>query len=359
MTIKSKFEKLASEKNTPCVSISLNTHRTHPENTQDIVALKNLLKEAEDRVIAEFGKRPVAALLDNIAGISTEIDVNYNLDSLHIFLSNDTKEVIKTACPVTENSIHIADSFAIRPLIQAQNNSAEYLILLLSQSGVNLYHALNDSIIAEIKNDDFPFPENAHFLTAPDKASDPKQVDNMVREFMNEVDKAIMKVYHEMGLNCIVICTEDNHSRLMQVADKPIVYAGHAAVDYNNIATHHLARQGWEIIKTIQAQHNTDAISEMHEAVAQGNVLTDLQEIFQASVDGRGDLLLVNQDFAQPVLMTSDRTFEVAADKNAAGAIDDITSNIAWEVLSKKGRVIFTEPGQLGDLGHVALKSRY
>lgn len=32
MTIKNKLEKLAAEKSTPCISISLNTHRTFPEN---------------------------------------------------------------------------------------------------------------------------------------------------------------------------------------------------------------------------------------------------------------------------------------------------------------------------------------
>ena len=40
MTLKQKLEALATEKNTPCVTISLNTHRTHPENVQDIILLK-------------------------------------------------------------------------------------------------------------------------------------------------------------------------------------------------------------------------------------------------------------------------------------------------------------------------------
>lgn len=100
MSIKEQLVKLANEKNSPCVTISLNTHRTHPDNAKDEVMLKNLLKEAEDKIIAEFGKRPVASLLEKIENLASEIDVNYNLDSLHIFLSNDTKEIIKSAWPV-------------------------------------------------------------------------------------------------------------------------------------------------------------------------------------------------------------------------------------------------------------------
>jgi hypothetical protein len=63
MMKKEKLEKLASEKSSPCVTISMNTHRTAPDNLEDIIGLKNLLKEAHERVVNEFGKRPVAGLL--------------------------------------------------------------------------------------------------------------------------------------------------------------------------------------------------------------------------------------------------------------------------------------------------------
>lgn len=359
MTIRQKLEVLASEKNTPCVTISLNTHRTHPDNVQDKIQLKNLLKEAEDRVINEFGKRPVAPLLEKLSVIENEIDVNYNIDSLHIFLSNDTREIIKSVWPVNDNGVHISDTFAVRPLIKVYSRSEEYCILLLSQSGVNLYESINDGITEEVKNDDFPFTENPHYNTNKEKVSDSKYLDNLVREFFNKVDKAVVKVYHQTGLHCVVVCTEDNYSRLMQVADKPNVYHGYVNIDYNNTATHHIAKQSWEIIKELQHKRRTEAISEMKEAVAEGKVLTDLQEIYQAAIDGRGDLLIVHQDFAQAVRMTTDRTFERITDSSKPNTIDDITSNIAWNVLSKQGRVFFTVQEEIKDLGEIVLKTRY
>lgn len=359
MAIKQKLEKLATEKNTPCVTISLNTHRTHPDNVQDKILLKNLLKEAEDRIVNEFGKRQVASLLEKLSVIENEIDVNYNMDSLHIFLSNDTKEIIKSAWSVNDNAVHISDTFAVRPLIKAYNRSEEYYILLLSQSGVNLYESLNDGITEEIKNDDFPFSENPHFNTNREKVSDSKHLDNLVREFLNKMDKAVVKVHHQTGLHCVVICTEDNYSRLMQVADKPNVYHGYVNIDYNNTAAHHIAKQSWEIIKELQRKRKTEAISEMKEAVAEGKVLTDLQEIYQAASDGRGDLLIVHQNFTQAVRMTTDRTFERITDVTKPNTIDDITSTIAWDVLSKQGRVFFTIQEEIKDLGEIVLKTRY
>lgn len=354
-----QLEKLASEKSTPCVTISLNTHRTHPDNAQDATRLKNFLKEAEDRVIAEYGKRPAAELLEKMEQVTNEIDVNYNLDSLHIFLSNDTKEIVKSSWSTSNEGVHISDSFAVRSLIKSFNRSETYLLMVLSQSDVQLYEALNDGIVQEIRNDDFPFSDNSHYNTHAERGSDSKHLDDLVREFMNKVDKALVRVHNETNMHCVVICTEDNYSRLQQVADKPAVYFGYAAIDYNKLETHHVVQQSWEIIKALQKERRTAALEEIKESVSRGMVLTDLQEIFRAAIDGRGDLLMVHQDFSQPVVMTSDRTFDLVEDSATPGAIDDITSSIAWEVLSKKGRVFFTAQNDLEEFGYVVLKTRY
>jgi len=359
MTLKEQLLKLGNEKNQPCVSISLNTHRTHPDNATDEIVLKNFLNEAEERVIAEFGKRTVAALLENINSVADEIDVNYNLDSLHIFLSNDTKEIIKSSWSTSKEGVYISENFALDTVIKSFNRSENYLLMLLSQSGVHLYEALNDEILQEINNEDFPFSENQYTISNFDKGSDSKHLDDLVREFLNNVDKALVKYHNETDLNCVVICTEDNYSRLQQVADKPSVYLGYAAVNYNNIANSHIVKQSWDIIKTIQKERRSKEISEIKEAVGKGIVLTDLQEIFQASIDGNGDLLMIHQDFSQPVIMTSDRTFELTTDSGKTNVIDDITSNIAWEVLSKNGRVIFTSQEEIKEIGALVLKTRY
>lgn len=359
MVLKALLQKLGKEKNNPCVTISLNTHRTHRDNTQDTILLKNLLREAEERVLNEFGKRPVSALLERINTVQGEIDVNYNLDSLHLFLSNDTQEIITLPWPASQDKVYLSQMFAVRPLIDAYTRSESYLVMLLSQNGVQLYEALNDGIITEIVNNDFPFTENVQPIFYEEKTSDPAYLDDLVRGYFNKIDKALVKVHHETGLRCIVTCTANNYSLLMQVADKPNIYHGYVNIDYNRRAPHQIARQSWELVKELQRERRSQAIREVKQAVSEGKVLTDLQEIYQAAVDGRGDLLVVHENFAQPVLMNGDRTFELIEDAGTPGAIDDITSNIAWEVLVKNGRAVFTAQEEIKDLGEIVLKTRY
>lgn len=358
MSIKQKLETLAAERNEPCVTISFNTHRTRPDNEKDKIVLKNLVKEAEKRVIEKFGKRPVLPLLDKLASITEQTDVSYNLDSLHLFLSNDTQEVIRSIWPVKENIVQVSDSFAIRPLIKSYSRTEEYYILLLSQGGVNLYHAINDSIIEEIVNEDFPFTENPIMLMHPVQVSDAKRVDNKAKEYFNNVDKALVKLYNDSNLKTVVVTTESNYSLLQQVADLRSVYLGNVSLDFNNSAPHQLVSQAWKFIQSVQHEERKEAINEMKNAVSEGLVITDLQEIYQAAVDGRGELLIVNQSFSQPVILEN-RTLKIVEDSSGKDVIDDVTSTISWEVVSKKGRVIYTEQEQLNDLGNIALKTRY
>ena len=159
MALKETLQQLGAEKNNPCVSISMNTHRTRPKADQDKILLKNLLKEAHDRVSKEYDKSTVESLLNKIKTVRDEIDISTNLDSLHIFLSNDTQEIIKSPWEASRNRVNISTQFAIRPLIKAYNRSEPYLIMVLSQNKVTLYEAVNDSIIQEVKNNDFPFTE--------------------------------------------------------------------------------------------------------------------------------------------------------------------------------------------------------
>lgn len=359
MAVRQKLEKLAAETNAPCVTISLNTHRTHPDSEQDRILLKNLLKEAEERILTKYDKRSVIPLLDKISKLAENIDVNYHLDSLHIFLSNDTQEEIKSIWEVNQNAVHVSDKFAVRPLVKDLSRTEEYLILLLSQSGAFLYEAMNDSIVSEVKNDDFPYPEKEMIVFEANNTSDPKQVDNKVREYFNRIDKRLVKVYHETGLKCAVVCTESNFTLLKQIADVPDLYLGFVPVNYNNVAPHFIAKQSWELIQSVQKERRKKAIDEIMESVSEGKVLTDLQEIYLAAIDGRADLLIAHQEYVQPALLNGGRSIELVNNGAVPGAVDDIVSTISWEVLSKKGRVEYTRQEQLGDLGKIALKTRY
>ena len=359
MALKTTLFRLSELTETPCITISLNTHRTHPDNRQDKVLLKNLCAEAEERLLAEFGKNKAGNLAEKIRQIPEEIDVNYNLDSLHIFISDNLTEIVRLPWPTASDIVHIADRFAVKPIIKALNRNEEYYILALSQSGGFLYEALGDGVEAEVTTDGFPFPENEHSVENNKVKSDGKRVDNMLKEYLNKVDKALLKLHHDTNLPVVVVSTPENYTALLEVADKPSMYAGNANKDYQNTKPHQLAEQAWQVVRTLQKQKKDEALNEMKESVPTGKVITDLQEIYRAAIDGRGDLLIVHNDFQQAVKMKDARSFELVTDSKGEGVLEDITNDIAWNVVNNGGRTVFTSAEDVKDLGEIVLKTRY
>jgi len=353
---KNRLEVLASERSFPCVTISMNTHRTFQNNT---IELNRLIKEAHDHVVDEFCQYDVNNLLDKIDHVAMDIDTNYNLESLHIFLSDSTTEIVKSSWPITKNTVSVAENFVIKPLIKDLNRLEEYLILVLSQSDVRLLQATNDTISGEIESEDFTFTKNPYLLTDQGKTLDGKQADNMVREFFNQIDKALVKIQNKTDMKIVVVSTEKNWSLLMQVADKPSIYYGNTAKSYNDSADHSMASDAWQIVIDLQKEKRTKAIKEMQDAAGHGKMLTDLHEIFLAVKAGRGDLLITHDDYHQSVKMNAQDSFNLVDDVTQPGVIDDITSDIAWEVIAKKGRAIFTSQDEFKSMGNIALKVRY
>ena len=228
---KDKLERLATERSNPCVTISMNTHRTYPNNQKDVIEFKKLLKEAHEHVANEFGQYEVNNLFEKIDHLANEVDLRFNFDSIHLFLSDSTTEIVKSSWPVLKNVVSVAENFVIKPLIKDFNRMEEYLILVLSQTDVRLLHAINDGIAGEISGEDFPFDKNPHFLADQDKSGDGKQIDNWINDFFNRIDKALVKIQNKTKMNIVVICTEDNWSHLLQVADQPSIYYGNVSIN--------------------------------------------------------------------------------------------------------------------------------
>ncbi len=352
------LEKLSSNKTAPCITISLNTHRTHPDNLKDSILLKNLVREAELRLIEDFGKRGSEELIQKLKDTVEPLNMSFNLDSMHIFISPDMAEVVKLPLPMSEDTVQIGAAFAVRPLLKALNRTENYLIMLLSRGGTRMFEAVNDQIIHEVETHDFPFPENQWYGTSGGERANATRVDNQEREYMNVVDKAVVALHQDTGLECVVISVADSFHILQQVADKPGIYLGHVDKNYKEIANHQLAADAWEMVSNLLSKRRKEAIAEMRKAIGQSKVVTDLGEIYRAAKEGRGDMLIMRSDFRQAVNKIDEYTIELV-NNGETPEVDDITSELAMEVYSKGGRVVFADADEVDSEVHTALKVRH
>ena len=132
-----------------CVTIILNTHRTKPDNQKDPLALKNLIKEAEQRLSVDRNKKDVQGLIQRLTELEAKIDHSHNLESLILFVNEDIAEYTRLPIPV-EDRVVIDQTFATRDLIRGLHLDSGYYVLVLSQQKVRLIEAFNDRVVAEI-----------------------------------------------------------------------------------------------------------------------------------------------------------------------------------------------------------------
>lgn len=119
----------------PSVSIFLPTHRAGKEIQQDPIRLKNLLTEAEKRLIAGGMRSPDAR--DLLAPASSLLEDGWfwrhQSDGLAIFLNQELSRSYRLPLEFTDLLV-ISDNFHIKPLLPLISGDENFYILALSQN---------------------------------------------------------------------------------------------------------------------------------------------------------------------------------------------------------------------------------
>lgn len=123
-----------------CVSIYMPTHPVGRDQQQDPIRLKNLLAEAETKLLANGLRRPEAEKLMRPA---EELLWNREFwqqpgDGLAIFVTNDFSQVY--GLPVEfEEQLHTGNGFYIKPLLPCLGRGIKFYVLAISLHNIRLF----------------------------------------------------------------------------------------------------------------------------------------------------------------------------------------------------------------------------
>ena len=355
--LKEKFLQLKDVYAYPSVTILLNTHRTKPDNQRDPINLKNLITETENRLDEEFKFREILKLKENLKNIQQQIDHNFNLDSLAIFVSNEVCDFVRLPISV-ENRVVIDHTFATRDLVRALHLSDNYYILTISQRNGRLYEAFNDQILEEITEGKFPVKNETHYSTDKLEISIAKRADDLVREFLNRVDKEFIEIYKRNPLNLIIAGTERNFHFYKEITDRKQAIIGWINQNRDEFTPHEIVKDAWKVKLDYLKEQQQTAISELEIAVSQQKFESGIREIWRAINEGRGDKLFVEKDYFQPARLENDEII-LMEDAKEAGVIDDMIDEIIERQLQFGGEVVFLENGSLDKFQRMGLKLRW
>lgn len=367
-TLKSLRETTAK----PAVSIFVKTHRKHPENEKDPIALKNQLKVAEERIENEYDKKTATTILEKIHAATADLDHNYNLDTLAIFASTDDVQVLRLPLDAKERVI-IDERFATRDLIRDMASAVHYYVVVLGRDQARLIEAANDRVVKEFTPEDdaqknmenIPFPiENNSLYKTGDGGSDrsANNENSYLKEYFNRVDKSVQELWGEHKMPLVIVGDNRNISYYKEVCDRPenIIGAVSNVTDLEDGSAKHIVDGVQEAVEAYRTSLHEAALGEIDKARGAEMLRTDLQEIYRSAFQGAGETLYLRKGYMQPAKIDEKaQTLTPAEDPAAEGVTDDAIGAIIEHVIHNGGKVVFMPQDIMGDDLPVALVTRY
>ncbi len=346
----------------PLVTLTLPTHRTAPENQQDPIRVKNLVNQAADRLLSEFKKREVEPILDHLEKAANQIDYRNTLDGLAIYIHPDFFRLFYLPFPLKERVV-VEDTFFTRDLIFALNRSQRYWVLALSEKPTRLFEGVRDSL-AEIQAEGFPMvhqgPGGEEPLPGGFGVRKSHIRDEYHRKFFRQVDQTLKPLLADDPLPLVVVGVDRYLAFYNEVTAHKELILTTLSGNHDKTSPPELAKLVWPLVELNLNEQRKQSLLVLEKAIGERKVISTVGEIWRYAQEGRGNLLLVEQNFHYPAFLNEvSQTLSPADDPSAPGVIDDAVDEIIEAVLAHQGKVVFLEDALLAEHGGIALVVRY
>jgi hypothetical protein len=359
---RSDIQRLQAVRTFPAVTIYSPTHRSYPDNQQDPVRVRNLVREAKKRLDQESGDGTVVrAISDTLDGLVEEIDFEHSLDSVAIFAGDEVAEVHYLPFRL-DAEVVIDETFATRNLLFALNRSPRYRVLVLSEKPTRLFEGSHDDL-EEVIGSGFPHANLGPDGTGPVKGTPHGHSavrDERHREFFREVERRFSPVQTADPLPLVLVGIGRNLAFFREVSKHGGQIVATLEGSHDKTPPHELGKKVWPLVlESILAQKNA-RLGELEQAVSAGKSASGLEQVWRAAKEGRGAVLLVEIGYRQSAdLMADGVTLRPGTGHGGPEALDDAVDEVIETVYGMGGEVVFVEPGTLEKHQRIALVLRY
>jgi hypothetical protein len=345
----------------PCLTITLPTHRTSPDNKQDPIRVKNLVTEGTNRLLGEFPKREVAPLIDRLNTLVDTIDYKYTLDGLLLVVNRDMAR--EYVLPFTLNErVVVDDTFFTRDLVHALNRTRRYWVISLSEQATRLFAATREDL-EEITTGGFPMrhtgPGGDEPLPRGVGINTSAYRDDRHRQFFRDVDNRFRAFMAEDPLPLALVGVDRYLTFFGEVSPATEIIATLPG-NVDHLSAHDLGRQIWPTVSAGFTARRREVLQHLEAAAGQHRVGSTLGEVWHLAGLGRGKVLVVEEGFHQPARLNEWGQLDLNVDDpTAPDVMDDAVDEVITTVLGKGGQVVFVEDGELALHNRIALLLRY
>ncbi len=360
------IQELLTIDQTPCISLYMPTHRSHPENLQDPIRFKNLLKQLEESLSQKYSAGEVKKHIEPLEALVNDKSLwNHTTEGLAVFSASGLLKIVGLPISVDELAI-VADSFHTKPLRHYLQSTDRYHVLGLSLHDIRLFegnrHSLDEieimagipRTITDALGDDLTDKHStvaSYGGTGGESTSmhhghggKKDEVDKDTERFFRVVANNIYDIYSKpTGWPLILAALPEHHSLFQKVSKNPLLLDKSISINPTSVSADKLVNLAWEIMEPVYLMKLDSFVSRFEQAKADGKGSDDIKEVALAAVEGRVDTLLIEADRMIAVRITNLITGNTQKKDLTNPKVDDLLDDMA-ELVTKMGGQVMVLP---------------
>jgi hypothetical protein len=353
-----ELAELLVDREAPCLSLYQPTHRSHPDNQQDPIRFRNLVKTLEDSLRLKHPTHEQRQLLARFHHVADDGGFwRHTYDGLAIFGGANYFRIFKLQRAVGELAI-VADTFHTKPLVRIVQSADRYQVLALSRKAFRLFEgnrdvldevhpsqAVSQSITDALKTE----PAEAHQgVVSKGSAgsvhhgsrSKKDEIDSDTERFFRAVDRAMLEHHsNPSGLPLILGALTEHQTPFRAISHNSHLLPHGIEINPDALSVEALRERAWHVVEPIYLAALAKLVDEFGQAQSKWLGTDDLTSIGEAAAAGRVATLLVQANHQIPGRI--DRTTgRLVFDDLAHPRVDDLLDDVAEIVLKKGGNVV-------------------
>jgi len=183
----------------------------------------------------------------------------------------------------------------------------------------------------------------------------------LLSEFYNRIDKAVNEVRNDNPKPVLLCSQEMNCAEFLKVADlKEIFFTDFLKGNKLYLDANEIVRESWQVVRKQQFEKNRLRKQELEEALASGQYISDANEIWHATSEGRIRTVFIEENLFRPARIDNNTiTFVTEEERNKPGVVDDIYDEIIEATVNSGAEVVFLPKGELTDFNGLGAVTRF
>jgi hypothetical protein len=376
------IQELLAISQSPCLSLYMTTHRSHPENLQDIIRFKNLVKQMEKSLLRKYSSIETQKHLEPFkALVNDNVFWNHTSEGLAVLSTDGLFKVISLPVSIDELTV-VADSFHTKPLREYLQSTDRYHVLGLSLHDIRLFEG-NRHSLAEIKllpdipgtitdalGDDLTDKHStvaSYGGTGGESTSmhhghggRKEEVEKDAERFFRVVANSIYERYSKpTGLPLILAALPEHHKLFQRVNKNPMLLDKCIAANPASVSIHKLINMAWEIMEPGYLLKLDTLADSFEQAKANEKGSDEIKEVAIAAVNGRVDTLIIESGRMIAVRITNLITGNTQKKDLKNPGVDDLLDDMGELVTKIGGQVVILPAEKMPSKTGLAAIFRY